>query len=129
MVGATPTPSNRSPSTNTSPTANSNSPLPIRNTVAASYGALGASAYNLAESVFLESISEHLLATAGATVDQHGNRLAPFDVLKLAGAVTTKDLHRRCPDVEQIKILRNCATPAVTQIPDQGVGILQRSFL
>ena len=73
---------------------------------------------DLAKLIFLEAISKDLLAAAGATVDEHGDRLAPLHVREFAGAIAISDLHRRRSRVEQIKILGDRATPTIAQVPD-----------
>ena len=88
---------------------------------------LGSATDDLAKSIFLEAIGKDLLPAAGATVDKHGDGLAPLHVLEFAGAIAISDLHRRCSRVEQIKILGNRATPAIAQVPDQRVGVVQRN--
>src|SRR5439155_24460665 len=50
---------------------------------------------------FLEAIGRELLAAAGATVDKHGDTLAPLHVLEFAGAIAISDLHLRRSRVEQ----------------------------
>ena len=90
------------------------------------HGAFGALADQFAEPVFLEPIGEHLLAAAGALIDQHRHGLAPFDVDEPGFAGAILDLHRRRARIEQIEILRLGAAPSAAQIPDERVGILER---
>src|SRR5713226_3320651 len=82
----------------------------------------------LAKPIFLEAIGKDLLAAAGATIDKHGDRLAPLHVLEFAGAIAISDLHRRRSRVEQVKILGDRAAPAIAQVPDQRVGVVQRTL-
>jgi hypothetical protein len=83
---------------------------------------------HLAQPILLEAVGEDFLAAAGAPVDQHRDGLAPFHVFEFAGPVALDHLHRRCPQVEQVEVFGDRATPAVTQIPDQRIGVLQRAL-
>src|SRR5260370_15651297 len=73
---------------------------------------------DLAKLIFLEAIGKDLLATAGATVDEHGDRLAPLHVREFAGALAISDMHRRRSRVEQIKILGDRPAPTIARVPD-----------
>ena len=66
IVGVTPTPSRRSPSTSTSSTARSNKPPPIRNAVAARTAPSVRVPITGPSRVFLEAIGEDFLAAASA---------------------------------------------------------------
>jgi len=92
------------------------------------HSSLGPGTDDLAKPVFFEAIGKDLLAAAGATVDKHGDRLAPLHVPEFAGAIAISDLHCRRSRVEQIKILGNRAAPAIAQVPDQRVGVVQRTL-
>src|SRR3984957_10516356 len=89
--------------------------------------AFGAMADKFAEPVFLEPIGEHFLPAAGAFVDQSGHRLAPFHADEAYLAVAALDLHRRRARIEEVEILRLRAAPSAAQVPDQRVGVLERS--
>src|ERR1700677_4251188 len=89
--------------------------------------AFGAMADELAKPVFLEPIGEHLLAAAGAFVDQSSHRLAPFHIDEADLAIAVLDLHGWSARVEEVEILRLRAAPSAPQVPDQRVGVLQRS--
>ena len=92
------------------------------------HGAFRALADEFAEPILLEPVGEHLLAAAGALIDQHRHGLAPFDVDEAGLAVAVLDLHRRRARIEEIEILRLRAAPSAAQIPDQRVGVLERAL-
>ena len=90
--------------------------------------ALGVGADQGPEPIFLEPVGEHFLAAPRAAVDQGGDGLAPLGADDFGLAVAVRHLHGRRAGVEEVEIPGLRPAPAVAQIPDQRVRVLERTL-
>src|SRR5215216_1690921 len=90
-------------------------------------GTGAARAHHRAESVFLESIRQDLFSAAGTSIDEQNNWLPPLAVDDRFLAAAFCECHGRAVRVENVQIAWFGAAPAVPEIPDEGIGVLERS--
>src|SRR5262249_42078627 len=90
------------------------------------HGTGGLRSHHLAIAVFLEAVGQHFLGAARSTVDDEHDGLAPARSYGLrAGAL--RERHAEPAIVEDVEIIGLAATPAVAQVPDEAVGVLELS--